>query len=617
MSSTIIKKLIKKSIMFDDGILRPHNKGAYVDLIDAMEKEENHRACAVRATGTGKMWLAIKWLKDNQTKPFIYLAPTNIILNRFVDSLLKIYSPENSGEIQTKNFDEKVKYLEKNFGLKLNLFTYAKINRMTEEEMQSIGAKHIVLDEFHRCGAEEWGKSVDRFLELHKDAQVMGLSATPIRSSDGKNMVDELFNGKIASELTLLDALKQEILPIPKMILAMYSFKDEIVSLQSQLELKKFDSEKKKEIEKTLREIKQRIGQAEGIKGIFRPYIEELIQKKGREDVKMIVFCKDIEDRDTKMDECKSWFDSKFKIKKYSLTSQERDLSVSNDSGELSKKEKLSQKVLRTFEQDNSKAVKLLFVVDMLNEGLHIDGIDGVIMMRDTSSNIIFSQQLGRALSAKKQNETDSPVLVFDLVNNSEVLMEEIKEFKEVLETISKNRGSKSLEEMIEYFTIQAEIIDLIQYLKDISSSFEERIVPLVIYCKNDNTTLADIKFNQQYTIDGEVYNIGYLINALRQNKKNGKLNPEEITRLEELGMVWDKILGFEERIEPLVIYCKKEQTSLADITRTQQYTIEGQVYNIGALIGNLRQEKKKGKLESEEVKRLEELGMVWDKILG
>jgi superfamily II DNA or RNA helicase len=70
------------------------------------------------------------------------------------------------------------------------------------------------------------------------------------------------------------------------------------------------------------------------------------------------------------------------------------------------------------FKQDNSDHLKLLFCIDMLNEGVHIENISGVILFRPTVSPIIFKQQIGRALSASKGREP----IVFDIVNNFENL---------------------------------------------------------------------------------------------------------------------------------------------------------------------------------------------------
>ena len=616
MSRRIIGELIKseelsekaKNISFNDDILYEHNQQPYIKLVDAIEK--NGKGCAVHATGTGKMYLAIKWLNDNPDEPFVYIAPTNVILNKFVDNLIEVYFPDKADKLKKLALEDEIKYLEQNLGFDLHLYTYAKINRMSTEEMEKVNASHIVLDEFHRCGADKWGKSVNEFLRINSNAKVMGLSATPIRPSDGKNMVEEMFDGKMASELTLVDALEQGILPLPVMINAIYSFEDEIVSLESQLANKKYDIEKKKEIDKTLKQVKQLIGQSGGVKAIFEDFIEELTRNKGRQDIKMVVFCKDIADRDRKMDECRNWFAKGTKIKKYSVTSKESEklIEVDDDLEESAKSKKLRQKVIKTFEEDNSKGVKLLFAVDMLNEGLHVKNLDGVIMLRDTSSNIVFLQQLGRALAVDKDRTT--PPLVFDLVNNIEVLGEDIEEYSEIVRRLTENGEYRERLRHHVDFEIQSQIIDLIQYLKDISYTFEDRIAPLIAYY-NEFDTLADIKEADKYEVDGQIYNVGILVNRLRQEYKKGKLDINEIKLLESMGMLWDKTTTFAARIAPLIAYYKGFGT-IATIKTSDRYEINGQIYKIGNLISNLRQTY--AQLEPEEISLLESMGIVWDK---
>lgn len=58
--------------------------------------------------------------------------------------------------------------------------------------------------------------------------------------------------------------------------------------------------------------------------------------------------------------------------------------------------------------------MKLLYCVNQLNEGVHISGINAVVMVRPTQSPVIYKQQLGRALDIGNDNEP----IVFDLVNN-------------------------------------------------------------------------------------------------------------------------------------------------------------------------------------------------------
>ena len=71
-----------------------------------------------------------------------------------------------------------------------------------------------------------------------------------------------------------------------------------------------------------------------------------------------------------------------------------------------------------SFKKDDSEHLKLLFCIDMLNEGVHVDDVNGVILLRPTVSPIIYKQQIGRALSASKKT---NPV-IFDIVLNIENL---------------------------------------------------------------------------------------------------------------------------------------------------------------------------------------------------
>ncbi len=54
----------------------------------------------------------------------------------------------------------------------------------------------------------------------------------------------------------------------------------------------------------------------------------------------------------------------------------------------------------------------------MLNEGVHIEEISGVILFRPTISPIVYKQQIGRALTA---GDSKTP-LILDIVNNFEGL---------------------------------------------------------------------------------------------------------------------------------------------------------------------------------------------------
>ena len=84
----------------------------------------------------------------------------------------------------------------------------------------------IVLDEFHRCGPDEWGRGVQNILNAYPSAFKFGTSATPIRYLDNRrDMAKELFEGNIAENLSLAQAITRNILPMPKYVCALYTLK--------------------------------------------------------------------------------------------------------------------------------------------------------------------------------------------------------------------------------------------------------------------------------------------------------------------------------------------------------------------------------------------------------
>lgn len=109
----------------------------------------------------------------------------------------------------------------------------------------------------------------------------------------------------------------------------------------------------------------------------------------------------------------------------------------------------------------------------MLNEGLHVEDISGVIMLRPTDSRIIYLQQLGRALSSDTSREK---TIVFDLVNNylknnldAEINQRKHKtgDFKGNTINIGGSDG-KSLTEDIDIFRIQGETKEFLELFNEV-----------------------------------------------------------------------------------------------------------------------------------------------------
>ena len=376
--------------------LKKHNEEAYQKVKD-MFKESN-KAAIVHPTGTGKTYIALKWIEESQGKT-IYVAPSNHILNQVKEDIEKARENGEISEEQYKRYKE-VKYV-----------TYTSLMELSKMES---GYDNIILDEFHRCGAPEWGKGVDRLIKQSPNAKVLGMTATPVRAVDNKDMSDELFEGNIASEMTLEEAVAEGVIAVPVYVTAIYSLEEAIRKAESKVE-EEPDEEIRKDALKDIEEAKRYLEQAEGMDEIFAKYVGN--KKEG----KYIVFCSDIDDMHKKMQEASKWFEKIGETRLYEVSYR--------------KSEELNEDTIKRFREEEGK-INLLFSVDKLNEGVHVDGIDGVIMLRKTVSPIIYMQQLGRALSAGNEG---TPI-VFDLVNNIDS-SRYIYEFMERVQEIRRKRG--------------------------------------------------------------------------------------------------------------------------------------------------------------------------------
>ena len=116
---------------------------------------------------------------------------------------------------------------------------------------------------------------------------------------------------------------------------------------------------------------------------------------------KFIVFCKDKEHLNVMEEEVRTWFRKAIGKKRQSY----RVISGDADSAEN----------LNAFRNAKDKnTVHLLLCIDMLNEGIHIDDVCGVILLRPTQSPIVFYQQIGRCIQVGMRHVP----IVFDFVNN-------------------------------------------------------------------------------------------------------------------------------------------------------------------------------------------------------
>ena len=345
--------------------LLKHNKIAYNKVLEAFEKSQ--RTCVVHPTGTGKSYLIAA--VSEHFKNVLILGPNVFVLDQVHDVL--------------KWRKKGVEYM-----------TYQMLARM---DTVPTGYDLVCLDEFHRAGAQEWGAAVDRLLNVNSDAKVFGTTATPIRYlNHERNMADELFDNNIASYISIGEAWSRSILPVPKFVIGLFNFRKAIEDAEERIKAsKKLSIKEKRERLFRLSNARLEWNKSIGMPAILKKHLDPDIRR-------IIVFCSSIERLESMRKTVIGWF-------------QTAGFNVNSAcTVHIGQSDKKLREAMNEFESNEGEGVRLMFSVNMLNEGVHIPQVGAVLMLRTTNSRIIYMQQMGRCLTAAN---TEKPVIL-DMVDN-------------------------------------------------------------------------------------------------------------------------------------------------------------------------------------------------------
>ena len=385
--------------------LFPHNQRAYNAACHLLRKEG--KAAIIHPTGTGKSFIAFRLVFDNPKAAVLWLSPSEYIFRTQVENLKKsllsgdsvkespkekMLAGDSAKENRRKGTElEKVKLLKQVMG-NLEFMTYSKLMLCTDFNSEK-KLDYIILDEFHRCGAAEWGKGVQRILLEYPEAKVLGLSATNVRYLDGqRDMAEELFEGCVASKMTLGEAVAAGLLPGPIYVVSMYSCQKELERLEKRIKNGRDPSLKRKN-EELLEKLRRSLGKADGLERVFGKHM------KNRHG-KYIVFCSGKGHMEEMVSHVGEWF--------FLVDKKPHIYQVACDNPD-------ARKQFEAFQKDGSSHLKLLFCIDMLNEGVHVEGVDGVILLRPTVSPTLYLQQIGRGLAAGRGKKKQPVVLTLSI----------------------------------------------------------------------------------------------------------------------------------------------------------------------------------------------------------
>lgn len=543
--------------------LYSHNKKAY-DLAVNMLKDTK-KAAIVHPTGTGKSFIAFKLCEDHPDKTICWLSPSEYIFSTQLENLYqatKGYKPHN-----------------------IVFFTYAKLMGMSKEEIKQINPDYIILDEYHRAGATFWQKGVEQLLFTYSDVPVLGLSATNIRYLDSqRDMAQELFDGKIASQMSLGEAIVRGILNPPKYVLSMYYYQNTLEKYERRV--KKTKSKVARDnAEKCLDELRRTLEKAEGLDVIFKKHMTD-------PHGKYIVFCSNKEHMDQMMKHTE-WFSKVDKEPHMYFV-------YSSDPG--------ADKAFKDFKEDNdNNHLRLLYCIDALNEGIHVDDISGVILLRPTVSPIVYKQQIGRALSASKKTNA----VIFDVVLNIENIysIDSIKEEMQVATSYYRSLGEAD-QIINDKFRIIDEVRncrELFEKLNDaLTATWDMYYASAKQYYKENGNLEVPARY-----ITEEGYALGSWLNnqkAIRKGTIVGKLTEDQIHKLDSIGMIWDSLDYFWEQNFKSA---KEYYLTYGNLDIPTNYKSKDGKH-LGNWILRQRQLYKRNSLTDDQIKKLDSIGMDW-----
>ncbi len=548
-----------------------HNQTAYEAAMAMLS--ETGKAAVIHPTGTGKSFIGFKLCEEHPKAVICWLAPSEYIFKTQIENLKAAtggYAPEN-----------------------IQFYTYAKLMNLTEDELSEIRPDYIILDEFHRCGAEMWGQGVKTLLTVHSETPILGLSATAIRYLDNqRNMADELFDGCVACEMTLGEAIVRGILNPPKYVMSVFSYQKDLEKYERRVRAAKSRAVRDAG-EAYLEALRRALEKADGMDKIFEKH---MTNKAG----KYLVFCANYDHLCEMADMAPLWF-----------SGIDRHLHIYkaySDDPETSR-------AFADFKADDSDHLKLLFCIDMLNEGIHVDDISGVILLRPTVSPIIYKQQIGRALAAGKKTSA----VIFDIVLNIENLysIDAVEEEMQIATTYYRSLG---MDDAIinEHFKVADEVRDcmeLFDKLNDTLAASWELMYEVAEKYYNDNGNLDVPK--RYVTSDG--YPLGTWLTTQRlvhEGKVKGILTDEQAQKLEAIGMRWESVrdVAWERNYTAAKAYYEAHGDLMVNISEKNYHGV-----NLGAWIANLRTYYKSGirtaYLTPERIQSLEKIGMVWSAV--
>lgn len=375
----------------------PHQR----DMLERLQVErtvhDRHQNLLVAATGTGKTVMAAldyKHLRQTlgRNPRLLFVAHRKEILEQSLRVYQNVLVDANFGELF---------FAEENPDRWTHVF--ASVQSLTPKALERFAPDHfdvIVIDEFHHGTSPTYRKILDHF----RPHELLGLTATPERM-DGLNIQDEFFDGRIAAEMRLWEALENELLS-PFHYFGITDNTD-----MSAIAWKRgaYDSTALSNLF-TGNEARARL---------VVQAVKDKVTDPG--SMKALGFCVSVAHAHFMAD-----------------VFRRAGLNAVALSGETPRHERKA-----ALDDLRNGHLQVIFSVDLFNEGLDIPDVDTLLLLRPTSSATVFLQQLGRGL---RRTEDKAVLTVLDFIGQHRKEFRFEEQFR-ALTNLTRNRLLSNVEQ--------------------------------------------------------------------------------------------------------------------------------------------------------------------------
>ena len=538
--------------------LNPVNEAAFQKAVQSLETL--NRAAVFHPTGTGKSCIAWKVVEAHPQTTFFWLVAGAQRLALRQAELTRYNGGTLPGNVRFCDCE--------------------KLAAATPEQWVRLGEQKpgcVVLDCYHELSAVCWAQSVQKLLRMCPQAKVLGLgvpNGAPVCAA-----AQELFADCIVSHMTVAEAMAAGTMPVPSAYAALlWPQEEELATLRARIKnlcMPKGDTSLRVQYE----ELSWSLRQVENLTVL----LPRLLSDTSGHYLVLFESAAYQEKLGTELEQLLRTVDPAVRF--YAA-----DHACSADSA-----------AVETFLSDTAPGPKVLLCVNAPGVQQPLEGLAGVILVRQSSLMSTFKQMLCRALVAAGSRS----VPVFDLVAQFEGLGNGRTLQRDCTEAMTR-AGSKT-----PGFRQERPMQQTYRLYGKLRREMEARWEVLCQAAADAAAKEGTLELPRSYTIHSGVP-VGKWLELQRQvqaGQRPGRLTAEQAAKLEKLGIRWNHRL--EAAWEKGFASAQKYRTEHGDLLVPVRYRDKND-FALGEWIVYNRQRYLGGNLTQNRIERLEAIGMVW-----